>query len=94
MGGGCDPGLLCVDGFCIPEAAAETGASSATGGLEVGGDADDEVGSEEGLPADYGADGSLDASCACTSGDAGDPREVLLALGLLGVLGLVRRRSA
>ncbi len=90
MGGGCDPGLLCVDGYCIPEAAAETGASSA--GEGVG--SEDEVGSEEGLPADYGADGSIDASCACTSSEPATPREGLLSLALLGLLGLVRRRSA
>lgn len=82
MGGGCDPGLICIDGFCLPEGPSE-GES---------GQADGDSGDTGGLWADDGFGGrGVEASCEC-SVDEPASQQTLGALALLGLFGVARAR--
>jgi hypothetical protein len=78
LGGGCDPGAICIEGYCTPEAG--TGDDGETSG-GTGGD-------------DFGADDGIDfqgnPGCACATAAAPEPDGRLLALPL-ALLGLVLR---
>lgn len=87
LGGGCDPGLICDDGFCVPEGPNEDGGGSSG---EAGDGTADEVG-DDGLPPGFGNDDRAEDGCACSSG--GDPSGVA-GLGLFALFGLIRRRRA
>src|SRR5690606_12309592 len=76
MGGGCDPGLLCVNGNCVPEAPSEEGDAETSSGMS-GGFADDTFGD--------GSDG-----CQCSTQTRSHGGVGLLLLGLLGLA--LRRR--
>ncbi|MFV8754565.1 SpoIID/LytB domain-containing protein [Nannocystaceae bacterium ST9] len=91
QGGGCDPGLLCIDGFCLPEGPSESGGGSTEGESEGSGTAD-EIG-DDGLPPGFGGDSNErgDDGCACSS-DAERGFGGVAGMGLLGLLGLLRRR--
>ncbi len=85
-GGGCDPGLICVNQNCVPEATAEEGQEEGdtSGDTEGGG----------GLEAGFQDDAFGDANgCAC-SADSGSGGRLATAFGLLGLLGLARRRRS
>ena len=79
MGGGCDPGLICVNGYCVPEAPSE-------GGDEMADDSTGDAGFREDA-FDRGESG-----CACSTRTPSRGEGGLALLGLLGLLGLVRRR--
>lgn len=74
-GGGCDPGLTCVDGLCEPEAATEdTGSCTAVDcPCDVDDDCDDGLVCDDGTcqPDDCG-NGALDANEACDDGNTID----------------------
>ena len=88
MGGGCDPGLVCEDDYCVPEGPNEPEDTSA------GSDSDSDSDSTTGLTGF--SDDAFDAEqgCAC-SADAEAPRDAapLGLLALAGLLGLRRRRD-
>jgi MYXO-CTERM domain-containing protein len=80
MGGGCDPGLVCLEGYCVPEGPSEgEGESGQADGGDTGG-----------LWGD-GFERSAELSCACSTDDP-TPDRALGALALLGLLGLARGR--
>lgn len=79
QGGGCDPGLVCDEGFCIPEGPDENSGDGTA----------DEI-ADEGLPPGFGNEGDRADACACAS-EGGDSRGVV-GLAMIGLLGLIRRR--
>jgi MYXO-CTERM domain-containing protein len=81
MGGGCDPGLICIDGNCLPEGPSE-GES---------GQADGDSGDTGGLWQDDGFGRLDEQGCAC-SADEPTPRGTLGPLALLGLFGVARTR--
>ncbi len=86
LGGGCDPGLLCSDGFCVPEGPSESGGSTGEGGTA------DEIG-DDGLPPGFGNDGTYAGDgCACST--SSEPGGGALTLTFFALLGLIRRRSS
>jgi hypothetical protein len=80
MGGGCDPGLICVEGHC------QEGPSE--------GESDGDGGDTGGLWQDDGFGGSAELACTCST-DAPDPYRLLGGLSWLGLFGLAiaRRRT-
>ncbi|PRP92201.1 Stage II sporulation protein [Enhygromyxa salina] len=81
MGGSCDEGLICVDGYCEPEGSADDGTEGDGGG---------ETGGSGGFQDDAFVDG---VGCGCAAEPAPGREGALLGFALLGLLGL-RRRSA
>ncbi|PRQ05250.1 peptidoglycan DD-metalloendopeptidase family protein [Enhygromyxa salina] len=81
MGGGCDPGLICLQGYCTPD-------NSSSGDSDTGGAGGDDFGGDDGL------DFRGTPGCACATAAAPNPREGLLAmpLALLGLAWVARRR--
>ncbi|NVB40511.1 hypothetical protein G6O69_21905 [Pseudenhygromyxa sp. WMMC2535] len=87
MGGGCDPGLICTDGYCVPEATGESGES----GEDDAADVADEAGADAGSDDDGGfrddAFGSGEG-CDCASVEPargfGGSVGALLLIGLFG----------
>jgi len=104
-GGGCDPGGICVDGFCVPEGGGPGGGSGGSGGSggETGGETGDSgsgsSGGETGGQTSFGGDDGLDyigeGGCACSAPGAGEGegRGGLAAMALLALAGLLRRRD-
>ena len=82
-GGGCDPGAICIDGYCTPDNSMDGGSDSGDGGG---------TGSAEGFGGDPFADRG-DAGCACATTPSKGPLGLLgLPLSLLGLSLLTRRR--
>ncbi len=83
QGGGCDPGLVCEAGFCVPNEPSEDSGEGASDG-----DSADEIGDDQGsgLPPGFSDDRDADG-CSVT----GSPRDGS-ALLLLALFGLAARR--
>jgi MYXO-CTERM domain-containing protein len=80
-GGGCDPGAICIQGWCTPDNSGS-------------GDDADADGDTEGGDGGLGSRGEADG-CACTSDPGrGDGGPFVLGVGLLGLLWNARRRGA
>ena len=77
MGGGCDPGLICLNGYCVPEAPSEDGGDEMAD-EDTGGFRDDAFTGE--------------ASCECSAQARSPGSGALAGLALLGLLGWTRRR--
>jgi MYXO-CTERM domain-containing protein len=86
MGGGCDPGLICIDGNCLPEGPSEGETGQADG--------DSDSGDAGGVWQDDGIGRGGEDGCACSS-DEQAPNRALGAFALLGLFGLAgaRRRT-
>lgn len=79
-GGGCDPGLICIQGYCAPD-------GSSDGDSDTSGASGDEFGADDGL--DFR--GTPGCACATAATPVSRDRMLALPIALLG-LGLAMRR--
>lgn len=82
MGGGCDPGLTCIDGYCVPTGPSEGGEDDTATDGETG---------QSGGWQDDAFDGG-ENGCGCAT-DRSRPGVGVTALAVLALLGLRRRRD-